>query len=53
MCSQCPMGKSFYYKLLFEKDLAADMALFQDILSEFVLRSQENYGNLLVRNPPG
>jgi hypothetical protein len=28
------------------------MALVQDILSEFVLRSQENYGNLIVTNPP-
>jgi len=48
------MGKSCYYKRLLEKDLAAKMALFQDILSEFVLRSQEKYGNILVMgNPPG
>jgi hypothetical protein len=35
--AQCQTGKKFYYKWLLEKDLAADMALFQDILSEFVL----------------
>jgi hypothetical protein len=50
--TQHPMGKSCYYKWLLEKDLATDMALVQDILSEFVLRSQENYGNLIVTNPP-
>lgn len=52
--TRCPTGKSCYYKWLLEKDLAADMALFQDSLSESILRSQENYGNLLVMgNPPG
>ena len=56
--AQCQMGKKKMLlqmiKWLLEKDLSADTALFQDILSEFVLRSQENYGNLLVMgNPPG